>query len=452
VIGLILVFLCAISGSASAGDDRQTSTLSSSMSRNMFEVQEALQKENYEAALQQLTELLGREDKLKPYDKAKALELLTAVHMSREAYGPAAKAAKRALALNALEEDSVTLLHQRLFYLYFFLEDYPRSIKHIEAWFSREPQPDIQSYFTAAQVYAVSDHMDKALDMALQGMEALRNNPERAPRENWYQLLISIYLHHKQYPEAAGALEEAVSLWPHRANYYLQLSAVYQELKRERESLAILSIAHRNGLVNNESDFERLLQLYRFFEYPFKGASIFRDEMKRENVDATEANWETLANAWQQAREWSRAESVLQRTAELSDTGEHWLRLCRIAFQDERWAEARQYCRQALDKGGLEDEAGTAWYLIALERYYRDAFKKAKQAFARCSRWEKTQKDCEHSRAAAGGKRLKRTANTGARSWLQSWSGNGAKPNARNSKAGRPNNAARNCKRQLTAC
>lgn len=393
---LVLVFLFAAAG-VSAEEGSRSPTLSSSAFRNMFEIQEALQNEDYEGALRQLTAVLARGDKLKPYDKAKALELLAVVHMSREDYGRAAEAAQRALSLDALEESSVTLLHHRLFYLYFFLEDYRRSIRHIETWFKREANPDVQSYFTAARVYAVSGNINKALDLALQGMEALHRQPQREPRESWYQLLISIYLQQKQYPEAAGALEQALSRWPDRADYYLQLSAVYQTLSRERESLAILSMARRNRLVNRESDLERLVQLYRYFEYPFKGAAIFREAMNREHVKATEANWEAIANAWLQAREWSRAESALKKTAGLSDTGKHWLRLCQIAFQDERWADARDYCRQALNKGGLGEEAGTAWYLIALERYYRNDTMQAKRAFARCSEWGEghTRKACE---------------------------------------------------------
>ncbi|HEX7026634.1 MAG TPA: hypothetical protein VF268_05290 [Gammaproteobacteria bacterium] len=397
-----VVFLLAFSGGACSQQDsddghdrRKNQTLSTSLSRTMFEVQEALLNEHYDQALIILNAIQSRHDDLSDYDKAKMLELKTVAHMGLEQYRRAAETAEQALKLDALESASRNQLHQRLFYLYFLLEDYAGAIEHIEVWFGLEQHPDIQSHFTAAQIYALTGRMDKALSFALKGMDLLRSSPERKPRENWYQLLVSIYFKNRNYPDAAGILEEALSLWPHRKEYYLQLSAVYRELNRELESLAVLSIAYQNQLLPRETDLDGLLQLYRYFDYPFKGASIFNHALEGDNVKPDEQHWRVLADAWLQARERSRAESALQQAAKLSDNGKYWLRLCQIAFQEERWTDSQRYCRAAIKRGGLENEEGTAWYLDALGSYYQNRVSEAKDNFKRCMDWPDTQSDCE---------------------------------------------------------
>lgn len=396
-------FLLAWAGCACSQQDRDESeskrhrsqVLSRSVSRGMFEVQEALLAEQYDQALVTLNAMLSRDGDLSDYDKAKILEMLTVAHMSLEHYRRAAQAAEQALRLDTLEESSRNQLYQRLFYLYYFLDDYSRAIEYIEKWFGVEPGPDVQSYFTAAQIYALSEDMDNALSFALKGMDVLRNAPERKPREGWYQLLISIYFNTRKYAEAADVLERALSLWPQRTDYYLQLSAAYQELSRGRESLAILSVAYQNSLLNKESELNRLLQLYRYFDYPFNGAAIFSSGLERETITANEKNWQEIANAWMQAREWERTETALQQAAGLSNTGTHWFRLCQIAYQEERWADSQRYCRAALDKGGLEEEQGAVWYLLALGKYYQNETLEAKEVFKRCMDWPATREDCE---------------------------------------------------------
>ena len=369
--------------------------LSMSVYKGMTAVQEALQNEEYDVALDKLNTLLARGDRLKKYDRAKVLEMIASVRMAQEKYPQAITNAEQALQLGVLEDTSVAQLHQRLFYLYLFQENYDKAIENVEIWFKLEPNPDIQSYFTAAQIYAMAEKMDQALRYALKGMHRLEGMPDLEPRESWFQLLASIYLQSKNYKQAAEVLEHALVLWPHKDTWYLQLSGVYQELNRQQDALSILAIAYRNGLLDKESDISRLAQMYRYFEYPYKGALILSEAIKHQQIKSNETNWEQTANAFLQAREWLRAETSLKKAAKLSNSGIHWLRLCQTSFQDERWTDSQRYCSEALKKGELGKEEGTAWYLLGLGRYYENNVAEAKKAFDRCSRWDATQNDCE---------------------------------------------------------
>ncbi len=387
---LVLLLILVNSDSAYA-----TKVLSLSIYNGMNAVQKDLEKEKYHQALEKLNALLERKAKLKTYDRAKILEMLAVVYGALENYAQAIDAAEDALKLEAIEDASTNQLRYRLFHLYLFQEHYPNALRHLEIWFQSEPEPNVQSYFTAAQIYAVTEQMGKALSYALNGMALLHSKPEYKPRETWFQLLISIHLSLKNYQQAGEALEQAISLWPQHLNHYLQLSAVYQELNRGRDSFAVLSIAYKNKLLDKEFDISRLTRLYRYHDYPYKGAIIFNREVQQNRIKKTEKNLERMAKAWLQAREWSQAENALQMAAKLSDAGTHWLRLCQTSFQNENWIKTQKRCQNAIAKGGLEKEESSAWYLLALARYYEDKLSAANKAFTKCKSWEATKNECE---------------------------------------------------------
>lgn len=389
LVYMLVFFLCESAWSSSSR------VLSMSVYRTMSFIQESIQQEKYDIALEELQNLLTEEGKLKKYDRAKIFEMLASIYMVQEKYTLAVKYAEQALYLDTLEEASIIQLHQRLLYLYLFLENYSKAIENVEIWFKLEPDPSVQSHFTAAQIYALADRMEEALSYALRGMQKFREMPEQTPRESWFQLLVSIHFRFRNYQEAANILEQSVNYWPQRRTYYLQLSALYQELNQPKNAFAVLSIAYQNNLLDKEPDISRLVQMYRYFEYPFKGASILSYSLKQKAINSDEANWAKTADAWLQAREWSQAETALIKAAGLSRDGIHWLRLCQSTFQDERWSESQQHCNQALKKGKLGEEEGAAWYLLALSRYYDNKVHEAKSAFEHCINWEKTKSDCE---------------------------------------------------------
>lgn len=395
---LTIVYMLAIWGSYAHGESpeqrKPAQILSNSVYKDIAKVQQAMQVENYDEALLQLKALQKRFEKLKPYDKAKTYEMLANVYLAKTDYASASKAAEQAIAMQALGDDAQLYLHHRLFYLYFFSEQYPQAIEHVEIWLATVTEPDVASYFAAAQVYALSQRLERGLALALQGFDLLNTKPNVEIKQNWYQLLVSIQLKLQDYQGAAISLQDALSLWPSQATYYQQLSAVYQQLKREKEAFAVLSLAYQNELLQQESELSRLLQLYRYHDYAYKGAQLFDAAMQLNNIKNNEQNWQHLSNAWLQSRQWSSAESALLQAAQLSGKPEHWLRLCQTAFQDERWQQTLGYCNKALHRGGLQDEDGAAWYLIALAEYYQDQLQRADEAFEQCARWQDTKKDC----------------------------------------------------------
>ena len=399
----LLVFFLVFSLTATVASEperkkeRQTKkaqVLSAYAFKPVSEAQKAMEKEDYAQAILILEQLLASGKKLKPYDKAMSYQLLGFIYISKENYQKATVEFERALATTALDETSILNLRYTLAQLYSSMGQYRRSINNLEIWFKQANNPGERAYFLAAQVYALTEDYNKALSFAEQGMTRHEKNAAENPRENWYRLSLAIYLQLSRHSEAIVLLEKMIRLWPGRPDYYRQLAGVNQALGNDRQSLAILALAHHNGLLKSESDIHRLVQLYRYHGYPYKAARILQQEVEANRIAESKKNWEELGNAWMQSREWEKATASLRHAARLSEDGKLWLLLCQTSMQDEKWQRSREECLHAIDKGGLERDEGKVWQLLAVARYESGERNSAVRAFKKCSRFDLTKKQC----------------------------------------------------------
>lgn len=393
----LLTFFSTPAVSAESNDKPRRGTsnvLSMSAYKNVSKATEALQEENYDLALQTLTQLLNRGKRLTAYDQAKIYQLLMSVYIGKNDYRLSANAGEKSLIFDALIGDEKLFMHSRLFYVYLFIEDYEKAITHLDLWFSMDLSPDVNAFFSAAQLYASIDENSKALDYAQRGLAHARATTGIKIKENWYQLVISLNLRMERYDDASTLLKEAIAMWPHSVRYFLQLSAVYHELKNEKASFAVISIAYKNQLIEDAADLLRLTQYYRYHDYPSRGGDILLAAVKDKRIKGTEHNWQALSQAWMQAREWQQAEEALLNAAKLATTGENWMQLCQITFQGERWVESQRYCRKALSQGGIAKKEASTWYLLALAQYYDMKFPESRKSFEECAKWDDTKDNC----------------------------------------------------------
>lgn len=377
-----------------ASKSRQAKLLTESSARVIIKAQEALEEKQFAEALTLLNALLAKGDRLNDYDKAKTLQFIAYVYLSQDKYREAIDYSEHALTLTALDEESTLELHYSLATLYLFSEDYEKSAVHLETWLAAIDDPGAQALFMAAQVYALLEQYDKAQIFAGKGMAKHYADNNFMPNQDWHRLQLAILLNLKQYDSAITLLKNMIVYWPDQYQYYQQLAALLQQRDNERASLAVFSIAYQNNLLNSADDFERLLQLYRLRNYPAKGAKIYAAALADSRLKDNTQQLESLSNAWLQAREWSLANDYLVKAARKSENGRDWLLLCQTSAQDEQWQQSMQYCRQAIDKGGLEQDVGTAWQLIALSHYHQNELSKAVTAFERCTNWSLTHDDC----------------------------------------------------------
>jgi tetratricopeptide (TPR) repeat protein len=93
-----------------------------------------------------------------------------------------------------------------------------------------------------------------------------------------------------------------------------------------------------------------------------------QDSMDKGRMPGDETNMESLADAWINAREISRAETVLKKLASASEKGEYYFKLGAMYGDDERWKESKDMLEKAVAKGQLK-RPGDAWMRLAVAHY-----------------------------------------------------------------------------------
>ncbi len=237
--------------------------------------------------------------------------------------------------------------------------------------------------------YALEEYRN-AVEQILFAMEM--NRAADVPvRENTYLLLRSIYFELNDLPKVKEVLEILIISFPPKAAYWLQLSAIYSELKEEKNQLATMEVAYKQGFFGKESHFVNLAQLYLYNDVPIKAVKVLEDGFKQKIVEENEKNLETYSQSLMVAREFKRALDPLARAAKLSDNGELYIRLAQVNIELDKHADAIKAIQAGLKKGELdrEDRAQT---LLGMSYYNVDKLQDATKAFRAAAKDKRTRK------------------------------------------------------------
>jgi hypothetical protein len=281
-------------------------------------------------------------------------------------------------------------------------------IATLEQWFEIVERPSSAAYFLMALSHYQLQDVDAALLPAKKAVQIAKT-----PQPAWLQLLLAIHLTRKDYAAATPVLDQMIALYPNTGkDYWLQLSALHGVREDQARALAVLEVAHRKGVLTDDRDLLRLLQLTLARGIPYRAAEIFETQMAADHFQEDPEALELLSAAWILAREVPKAEEPLARAAELVAKGELYVRLAQIQMLQEEWGEAAVTLRKALAKGGLREPAqaqlllGIAYYNDRDLREARAWFAHAQQSGAtreQAQTWlEHIDREIDAERAATG--------------------------------------------------
>ncbi len=377
--------LATIAGNASAKDCKAKSSaaMSEGTYRALERIHEMISENSYKEAEERLTRMLDRGS---DYEKAVVNQTLGFVYIQQEDYKRGLAAFERALAYDALPVQQQEQLQYNTGQLYIADGRYDKGIRTLEAYIAEacEPVP-AEAHIQLAAAYAERKEYRKALkqvDLAIAKSEK--------PQETWYQLKLALHYELQEYKACADVLLILVSLVPDKPEYWKQLQGIYFEIKQDREALAALSIAHRNGLLAKESDFKNLASIFMLLDIPLRAAEVMTEGLEKNIVEKTQRNYEFLSDAWLLARELDEAIAAQQRAAEIAGDGKVWMRLAQMLAQEERWKAAIEAVDKAL-QAGLEN-AGPAYMVKGQAAFNLGQPKTAIAAFNQAKRYEKTRK------------------------------------------------------------
>jgi tetratricopeptide (TPR) repeat protein len=354
--------------------------------KRLIEAREHLMAERYDEAEGALGKL--RVKSLNPLELAQTYRIYAFIAYGREDYASARDYLEKTLATEVLDPQDAADVRFQIAQLWLQEQNWAEAARNLETWFTMVETPNAAAYYLLALTYYQLEDLERALVPAQKAVDI-----SEEPRESWLQLLLALRLTRREYQEAIPLLEELVARFPQKS-YWLSLSTVYGALGNYEEALVPLQLAYTQGLLTEDSEVRRLAQLLLFLELPYRAALVLKQGLDDGVVEVDQEAFEMLSNSWIAAREYDRAVSPLERAGALAEAGDPYVRLAQVHIQREKWAEAADALRRALDKGGLKDP-GDAELLMGIAFYSQKQPQQARQWFARARRHDSTRGEAD---------------------------------------------------------
>ncbi len=382
-------FLGALSQStsASAGERKKNFVVGKWAYQRLSKAHKFIAKGKYSKALAEM-ESMKRKRKLNDHERALMWQTIGFIYSSQEKYPKAIKAFEKCLSLNALPSGSMLDTQYNMGQLYMANRQYRKASQVLLDWIGKVDKPAPDSKYILALSLTQTKQWHQALRWAKDAVASVKR-----PQEGWLQLLMSIHLELKQLKEVANVLQRVITLYP-KKTYWMQLSAVYGELKQSAKALAVLELAYKQGMLTKESELKNLASLYMHEGIPYKAAQVIEKGMASGMIKKTERNLTILGEAWIRSREFDKAIGPLSSAAKLSKNGNLYIRVAHIQLEKEQWKKAISSLNSALGKGGLTD-AGNAYLLLGIANMRLGKFAASKKAFNKAMSFSNTRKSAE---------------------------------------------------------
>lgn len=329
--------------------------------KQLTAVQTLIGEEKWKAARTALYQ--QQETMTRPYANALRLQTLGQVELQLDRYPQALKAFRTAYKLAVLDEaQQLQLLHLRG-QLQLSQENWKTGAALLEQWLVEVARSEksgalaqvkgadgkplvsrikADDYLWLAQAYSQQDKWRKTIDRIRVALKMRRNAPE-----NWHQLELAGHLNRKSWKSALTVLRRLVQMNPSE-KYWSQITSLQLQLKRNRQALATLRVAHELGYLKKGSNQKLLAQLMLQQGMPYQAATLLDGAMARKKIKRSNSNLRLVASAWSQAREQDEALSSLLALAKRKPDAMLLGRIARLQVHQQKWSAAEKTLQQAL--------------------------------------------------------------------------------------------------------
>jgi len=338
---------------------------------------ELLNMENYQGAAAKIGTL--NLEKLSPYERGTVERILFSISYAQEKFEEARGHLQKAIDSGGLNPVQIDEARYQSAQLFMQEEKWKEGAAALEEWFKTAAMPNSAAYYLLAVAYYQQENFAKALPPAKKAVELM--DPAK-PNESWLSMLSALYLQREEYKEAVPVLQQLIAASPDKKTYWMQLSSVYGQMEDYANALAIMQLANNVGLVTEDSEVRRLADLLLFNDVPYRGAQLLETAIEKKLVNLDDKLYEKLANCWIAAGEFEKSITPLQRAAEMSQTGDTFVRLGEVQVQREEWAAAITAIQRGVEKGQLKDP-GNAQLMLGIAHYSQKEYAAARPFFER---------------------------------------------------------------------
>jgi tetratricopeptide (TPR) repeat protein len=327
--------------------------------------------------------------RLNPAERAKIQQFLGNVAVYKTDMKGAARHLSAALELKGLDPASEQQVTFQLASIYAQIDEFPKAMETLDRWFASAPQPTPEAFYLKSVILIQMERFKEAVTAAEQ---AVALTPD--PREGWLSLLAHSYYLVKDFEKMSKTLERLIARSPSKKSYWLLLSAAYFELDRDDDARAIVQLAYRQGLLDQDREIRALARLLLSNGLPYQAAAVLQKGMASSVVPSQKDTYELLTNAFLQAREGDKALEPLTKGADLAEDAQLYLLLGKVHLQNDRYKEAVSALNQGLAKAKPE-QRGKVYLLLGVAQLGANRLDDAEVAFRSARGDEKTRAEAE---------------------------------------------------------
>jgi len=353
----------------------------------LTEAIDALNAENYAGAAAAIGKLSM--DKLSPYERGRVEQILATIADSREDYPAAQGHLQAAINSGGLNEQEISQASYQIAQLYLAQEKWKEGAAAMEAWIRTAAKPNSSAYYLLAVAYYQQELYKQALGPAQKAVDLAEK-----PQESWIQLVLALHLQEENWAEAVPLLVRLINMHPDKKSYWVQLSSVYGQMEKYPQALATMQLAYDNGLIVDSGEILRLVDLLLFNNVPFRCGTILEDAIGKKHVKIDVKVYQKQADCWIAAREYGKAIGPLGKAAQMSSSGDLFVRLGEVQVQRNEWADAAEAISRGIDKGGLKD-AAYAQLMLGISLFNQKKFPQAADSFQKAKSSGKQRKTAE---------------------------------------------------------
>ena len=365
---------------------KQAQAVSKEVYDQITKAQEMVDEKNYQGALKSLNRLYNP-DKLTEYEQANVLNYIGFVYYNMDDTANAIRTYDRMIQIPSLEPQMLKSTTYTLAQLNMMEENYSRTLELLNKWFVMESNPAPEPFILKAQVFYQLGRYKEMVEPVQNAMRIARER-DKPVKEDWYVLLNFAYFQMEDYRQVRDIQKILLENWP-KKRYWFSLAGAYTELGEDQNLIAAYDAAYTQGMLEKESEFVTMAQLYMQREVPYKAGKLLEEKMNACVVKETEKNYRLLSQAWTLAMEDAKAIPALQRAASLSNDGELDVRLGNAYLNVAEYEECAKAVRSGIRKGGLKNP-DNAQISLGMCLYNLRQYPDAKTAFRAAARVPKS--------------------------------------------------------------
>jgi len=359
---------------------KQAQAVSKEVYERIQKAQEMVDEKNYQGALKLLNNLYNP-DKLTEYEQANVLNYIGFVYYNMDDIPNAIRTYERMVAIPTLEEQMAKQTTYTLSQLLTMEENYAKALTTLNKWFTMETNPAPEPFILKAQVLYNLNRFAEMVKPIEDAMDVARKR-NKPVKEDWYNLLNFAYFQQEDYRKVRDIQKTLLQNWP-KARYWKSLAGAFTELGEDEKLIYAYDAAHTQGMLEKDTEFVTMAQLYLQAEVPYKAGKLLQEKMDAGIVPKNEKNYRLLSQSWTLAQEDGKAIPALQEAARLASHGELDQRLANAYLNISNYAECVKSANNAIRKGGLKNpdnmQISLGMCLYNLKRYgdAKSAFRSA---------------------------------------------------------------------------